>query len=227
METADVVGLRIEVPVASFRVPQAREYFETYMVPPPATVFGMLLSYVGEPWRQRHAGARLAMAMTSQPAKSTVLRTMHQFKKAATWASGNQRPDFQELLTQVELVVWVAPGQGDDEAGEGHGDLRAPIPLAERLLRAIENPESIDELGERFGALSLGESTHLVNSVSALRPGEQTAGLILAPSPQGRLTLPVWPDHVGSAGTRWGRYEFRDMVCEVPTAEMFTSMMPA
>src|SRR6202044_1447868 len=39
----------VSAPVASFRVPQAREYWETLPCPPPATVYGMLLSAVGEP----------------------------------------------------------------------------------------------------------------------------------------------------------------------------------
>ena len=44
----DTVGVYICAPVASFRVPRAREYFETFPCPPPSTVYGMLLSMVGE-----------------------------------------------------------------------------------------------------------------------------------------------------------------------------------
>ena len=58
----------------------------------------------------------------------------------------------------------------------------------------------------RFGGLSLGESTHLVDEVSpwdrvkGRHSGRTGRAFLLAP--KGRLTLPVWVDHVGSAGTR-------------------------
>ena len=69
---------------------------------------------------------------------------------------------------------------------------------------ALTNPASVS----RFGGLSLGESTHLVDEVSLFE--ERTAdrlrersGLAFLLADRGRLTLPVWVDHVGSAGTRY------------------------
>ena len=48
-----MITLRVEVPYASFRKSYARSFAETYPLPPPATVYGMLLSLVGERFRRR------------------------------------------------------------------------------------------------------------------------------------------------------------------------------
>src|SRR5438552_17771195 len=76
----DALALFVSVPVASFRVPQAREYFETLPSPPPSTVYGMLLSLVGEPNRLRHIGSEIAVALLSTPSQSGVLRTLWRVK---------------------------------------------------------------------------------------------------------------------------------------------------
>lgn len=75
------IALRVEVPIASFPISRSREYLETYPVPPPSTVYGMLLSLVGETDRYRHCGVKLAIAMLSEPQKSITLRKLHRFKK--------------------------------------------------------------------------------------------------------------------------------------------------
>jgi CRISPR-associated protein Cas5t len=71
--------------------------------------------------------------------------------------------------------------------------------LEARVRRALTDPSSV----ERFGGLSLGESSHLVDVVrlQGPEPGRQGQAYLLAE--RGRLTLPVWVDHVGSAGTRY------------------------
>src|SRR3990172_4206493 len=105
------LALYVSVPIAAFRAPYAREYLETLPCPPPATVYGMLLSLVGEEHRRAHIGAELAVALLSQPALSTVLRTSWRLKTAGPPGLGaNKRPDYQELLTGVRLAVWVRPG---------------------------------------------------------------------------------------------------------------------
>jgi CRISPR-associated protein Cas5t len=63
---------------------------------------------------------------------------------------------------------------------------------------ALDHPERID----RFGGLSLGESTHLVDEVARLRDGTSGPARAYLLAERGRLSLPVWVDHVGSAGTR-------------------------
>ena len=188
----ETIGLYISIPVASFRVPRAREYFETFPCPPPSTVYGMLLSMVGEVNRRTHEGSGIAIALLSEPNHSVVLRTMWRVKKTkyGLGLEENRRPDFQELLTDVRLAVWVRRGH----------DERAETPLAVRLNVVLDRPSTIN----RFGGLSLGESTHLVNEVARLR-NETFKGRVLIEQADGELSLPIWPDHVGSR-TRWGQY---------------------
>jgi CRISPR-associated protein Cas5t len=188
----------VAVPVASFRSPRAREYLETLPVPPPATVYGMLCSAIGEPDRLVQQGAELAVALLSEPALSRVLRSLWHVKdaKEALGVEENKRPDFQELLTGLRLAVCVRPGERE----------RRPS-LADRLAQALQNPGAVP----RFGGLSLGESTHLVDELRLLRPddlaGVEPRWLVL--DPDGPLALPLWVDHVGSAGTRYGQFRLR------------------
>jgi CRISPR-associated protein Cas5t len=191
------IGLYVSVPVACFRVPRAREYFETFPCPPPATVYGMLLSMVGEVNRRAHEGAEIAIALLSEPSYSVVLRTMWRVKDrgAGLGLSNNRRPDFQELLTDVRLAVWVRDGK--DETSE--------TKLAERVREAFQSPSNVN----RFGGLSLGESTHLVDEVSLLSESQINCQMLFAED-DGDLSLPIWADHVGS-NTTWGQYRLKTM----------------
>ncbi len=190
------IGLYISVPVACFRVPRAREYFETFPCPPPATVYGMLLSMVGEINRRAHEGAEIAIGLLSEPQYSVVLRTLWRVKdkNSGPGLGTNRRPDFQELLTDIQLAIWIRKGVAED---------RDPS-LAQRIETALERPATIS----RFGGLSLGESTHLVDSVSHLQ-SEGLRGRLLVATEDGDLSLPIWPDHVGS-NTRWIQYRLSD-----------------
>lgn len=171
---------------------QARELLETETLPPPATCYGALLSLVGERDRERHRGCRVTCGTVRVGAVSTVLRTLWQIKNSSI-ASGtgvNAGPDYQQLLSGAELVIWCS---SDDEPG--------PEPHLEvRVLRALQDPASV----HRFGGWSLGESTHLINDVALLPaarpPGPCVTFLCVA---GGNTTLPVWVDHVGAAGTRY------------------------
>jgi CRISPR-associated protein Cas5t len=210
----DGVALFVSVPVAAFRAPYAREYLETLPCPPPATVYGMLLSLVGEQRRRAHVGAEVAAAMLSEPAVSTVIRTSWRLKTNAPQGTGaNKRPDYQDLLTDVRLAVWVRPGAIE----------AAARPLAERVRAVVDREES----PRRFGALALGESTHLVDELRRLRPEDGARGRLLVADERGDLALPVWVDHVGSAGTRWGQYrmEESDLEATLPEAA-WTSIRP-
>ncbi len=75
------IALRVDVPIASFPTSRSREYRETYPVPPPSTVYGMLLSLVGETDRYNHCGVKVAIALITKPAKSVTLRKFYRFKK--------------------------------------------------------------------------------------------------------------------------------------------------
>lgn len=192
------IALYISVPVASFRVPRAREYFETLPCPPPSTVYGMLLSLVGETNRHAHEGAEIAVALVSQPEYSVVLRTLWRVKsrKQALGQGENKRPDFQELLTGVRIVVWVRRGTAETAAS----------PLANRVQQAVTQPHTV----ARFGGLSLGESTHLVDELRVAREADAVAGKMLLQDESGELSLPIWPDHVGSRNTSWRQFTLSD-----------------
>ncbi len=186
-----MLGIHVSVPVACFRRGLAREYLETEMIPPPSTCYGFLLSLVGETDRRRHVGARVTPVAIGRPDLSVVLRTVWRVKKTPLGAAGNTRPDYQQLLVGVELVIWL---DSDGEVVEGES-------LESRVLAALD-PARRSRI-DRFGGLSLGESTHLVDAVSVFQPDADRKGRAFLLSERGRLTLPVWVDHVGSAKTRY------------------------
>ncbi|MBD2211886.1 type I-MYXAN CRISPR-associated protein Cas5/Cmx5/DevS [Nostoc linckia FACHB-104] len=190
------ITLKVEVPIACFRESRAREYVKTYPVPPPSTVYGMLLSLVGEENRYKHCGVNLAIALLSNPEKSVVMRKFRRFKHKDIQHPSNAKPDYQELLTNIEFFVWVTKGTD-----------KAKPTLAERLQQAFANPTSIN----RFGGLCLGESRDLVNAVT-LSPQKKDEELLrwLVQDEDGLITLPYWVDHVGSRGTRWLHYILQD-----------------
>lgn len=198
-----MTGLYLTVPVACFRKGMAREYLETEELPPPATCYGFLLSLVGESNRRRHQGCRVTAGLVGGTARSVVLRTVWRVKKSPLGSAGNTRPDYQQLLTGdsaftpfVELVLWLDSSQESADTTPG---------LESRIAVALD-PAQRGRLS-RFGGLSLGESTHLVDSVWTVdevraRQFDCRPCRVFLLSDQGRMTLPVWVDHVGSAGTR-------------------------
>lgn len=185
-------GLFVSVPVTCFREPRAREYLESLELAPPATVYGMLLSLVGERNRRRHLGAEVAEAVLVRPARSTVLRQVWHVKKLKTplGVGANRRPDYQDLLTGVKLAVYVRSGATE----------KAVPSLADRVQAALEDPANV----ERYGGLCLGESSHLVDEVRRLRDHDiKDETRLVVRAADGTLTLPTWVDHVGSAQTEW------------------------
>ena len=185
-----MIALRVSVPIACWRKGHAREYLETEPLPTPATCYGALLSLVGETDGRRHHGARVSAGLTGVPSKSVVVRTLWQIKDRKTpFGTGeNAGPDFQELLTNADIVLWL---DSSIEPGDGPS-------LEARVIEALSNPESVD----RFGGWSLGESTHLINDVTLIDAGGQPgASRSFLADPDGDLTLPVVVDHVGAAGT--------------------------
>lgn len=186
-----MIGVYVTVPVACFRKGLAREYLETESLPPPSTCYGFLLSLVGETDRYRHIGCRIAPVLIGRPEKSTILRTVWRTKsKKLRMGDGNNRtPAQQELLTGVRLVLWL------DSSDEQES---APY-LEQRVESALTRPELL----KRFGGLSLGESTHLVDEARLFPGNAEETGMMFVCAERGRLTLPVWVDHVGSEGTRY------------------------
>jgi CRISPR-associated protein Cas5t len=185
------IGLYVSVPVASFRVPRAREFFETFPIPPPATVYGMLLSMIGEINRRVYEGTEIAIALLSEPQYSVVLRTLWRVKNkhSGLGLGENRRPDFQELLTDVRVAVWIR----DEETAE--------TSLTKRIQNSLDDPSTVN----RFSGLCLGESTHLVDDVKLLRDLPGGFCQFLLNDDDGDLSLPIWADHVGP-NTTWGQF---------------------
>ena len=211
-----MIGLYVTVPVACFRRGLAREYLETEALPPPSTCYGFLLSLVGETRRARHIGCRVAPGLLGQPGQSVVLRTVWRVKKMPLGSPGNTLPDYQQLLTGVEAVIWL---DSSDELREN-----GPT-LEERVAVGLQSPSAIS----RFGGLSLGESTHLVDEVcliddpmrARLPSNGQPRAFLLHPA--GRMTLPVWVDHVGSAGTRYVTGDLVECDLAPPTIGLYAA----
>lgn len=213
-----MLGVYVTVPVACFRKGLAREYLETEPLPPPATCYGFLLALVGETNRRKYVGCRVAPVLLNKPPTSVVLRTVWRVKKTPLGSSGNTRPDYQQLLTGeskehpfIELLIW----------------LDSAVELEDRVRNALSNPSSVT----RFGGLSLGESTHMVDEVclfdrvSARLPN--TGRIFLRrEDKKGRLTLPVWVDHVGSAGTRYATGDLDESPLVPPPPERMPVISP-
>ncbi len=193
------VSLLVSVPFCSFRKPYAREFLETERVPPPATVYGFLLSLVGEEDRHVHIGTRLAIAVVQKPTVSQVLRTAWRVKdrKKTPGTGSNKRPDYQEVLSGLKFGVWISEGG-----------------LANRIRLAAEERRAIS----RFGGLSLGESRDLVNEVH-FGPDWRGNGTWLSAEDDGDHALPVWVDHVGSRGTRWFQFRYSEGPLKEPSPE--------
>jgi CRISPR-associated protein Cas5t len=195
----DTLALYVSCPMAGFRVSQARDYWETYPVPPPSTCYGMLLSLVGEENRLVHVGAELAIALVSSPQRSRVLRRLWRVKvsRDGLGKGANRIPGYQELLSDVQLKLWLRPGTYES----------ASPSLAGRVGRVLADPGSV----RRHGALCLGESTHLVDDIRAWQEYDPQTGRVLVADPHGDLCLPCWVDHVGSRGTVFRQFRLQEM----------------
>ena len=189
--------LYLDVPFATFRESHAREMGKTYPVPPPATVYGMLLSLVGETDVYCHCGVELAIAMLSSPKKSRILRQMRRFKNANFSHPENINPSYQEILSNLKCLIWVRSDQEKIQPS-----------LRERIQSAFDHPKLV----RRFGCLFLGESDQLIKTIKlATEDYSEGMRLWLIRDNQGILTLPYWVDHVGSRNTQFLRYRIEEI----------------
>ncbi|MCL6445674.1 MAG: CRISPR-associated protein Cas5 [Alicyclobacillus sp.] len=189
--------IRVTVPIASFTVPFTREFAESYPFPPPATAYGMLLSYIGEWNRWNYEGARLAVVVTRAGVPSLIIRKTRRVKVTDLNSPQNSKPDYQTVLSGLEFMVGVHP-----EAG------------ARNLWREVANCYRHPDAYERYGGLSCGESHFLIDEFTLVDP-DQAASVIysegsyvLRPAEDGEWSVPVWVDHVGSEHTVWARATF-------------------
>lgn len=189
--------LYLDVPFTTFRESHAREMGKTYPVPPPATVYGMLLSLVGETDVYRHCGVELAIAMLSSPKKSRILRQMRRFKNADFSHPENSIPCYQEILSDLKCAIWV----------RSEGEKIQPS-LRDRIQLAFDHPELV----RRFGCLFLGESDRLIKTIKLARE-DYLVGVKqwMVRDNRGWLTLPYWVDRAGSRNTRFLRYRIEEM----------------
>jgi len=183
--------LYLECPCTSFPRSFARDYKETYLYPPPSTIYGMLLSFVGEENLNQHTGVNLAVGIIGkEPPISRILRKQrhHKFSKTHQGSyppSQFSKPNFQEILTDLKIVVKV------DSTNETNS-----INLEEKISIAISNPKQIN----RFGGLSLGESWALVNGIRRYR-SEDGEIIWLVKDNRGLIGLPIWIDRQTTQGT--------------------------
>jgi CRISPR-associated protein Cas5t len=186
-----VLTLQVSAPFATFTRSHSREYLASFLYPPPSTVYGMMLSLVGETDPARHRGVKLAIGMLSTPLPSVVIRRFHRRKKVEPTSPKNVRPDFQEVLGGLEIAVCL--DSTDD-----------PNNLEERVHQALTQSETV----ARFGGLSLGESRDLVNDLRLLKSPPKAEWLV--PDERGTITLPVVVDYLGSEATRWLSFSLGD-----------------
>jgi CRISPR-associated protein Cas5t len=207
--------LYLDCPCTSFPRSFARDFKETYRYPPPSTIYGLLLSLVGEVDMLAHVGVKLAIGLIgNDPPISRIVRKQRHHKFDNGGAEHKKRvqqcgegvyptsqfskPNHHELLTDLKVAVDVNSGE---EA--------ATVKLEERLAIALSTPSQIT----RFGGLSLGESWAMVNGVRAYR---ETDGVVrwLMKNNRGLIGLPVWINRETTQGTfqrfSWSDGEFSD-----------------
>lgn len=204
-----MIQLYIECPCTSFPRSFARDYKETYLYPPPSTIYGFLLSLIGEEDLTTHLGVELAIGIIGDnPPISRIVRKQrhHKFalgqeakKRIAKYGEGIyptsnfSKPNHQELLTGLRIVAQV---NSNEES--------ASVKLTERISIALATPSQIT----RFGGLSLGESNGLVNGVRSYRESD---GVIrwLVKDRRGLIGLPIWINRTTGQGT-FQRFSFGD-----------------
>ncbi|MEL7502298.1 MAG: CRISPR-associated protein Cas5 [Cyanobacteria bacterium J06554_6] len=183
--------LYLDCPCTSFPRSFARDFKETYRYPPPSTLYGLLLSLVGEEDMTQHLGVKLALGIIGEvPPISRIVRKQrhHKFSKThmGTYPSSKfSKPNHQELLTDVRMTLKV---NSESET--------ASVKLADRIAIALSSPGQIT----RFGGLSLGESWAMLNGIRAYREAD---GLVrwLVNDKRGLIALPVWIDRKTTRGT--------------------------
>lgn len=210
--------LYLDCPCTSFPRSFARDFKETYRYPPPSTVYGFLLSLVGEEDMAAHLGVQLAVGIIGDdPPISRIVRKQrhHKFSRdhLGTYPTSKfSKPNHHELLTDLKVAVQI------DSSEEP-----ATIKLTDRVAIALSTPSQVT----RFGGLSLGESWAMVNGVRAYR---ETDGKIrwLAKNNRGLISLPIWIDRKTSQGT-FQRFDWSDEFqpeCFVTIPKLLVPVIP-
>jgi CRISPR-associated protein Cas5t len=199
--------LYLECPCSSFPRSFARDFKETYLYPPPSTIYGMLLSLVGEMDMKAHIGVKIAIGIIGADSPiSRIVRKQrhHKFSKshAGTYPTSQfSKPNHQELLTDLKIAIAI------DSNSE-----MATVKLSEQITIALSTPSQVS----RFGGLSLGESWCLVNGVRVYRESDGEVRWLVRDR-RGLIGLPIWIDRSTTQGTfeRFSLGEFGED-CLVP-----------
>jgi CRISPR-associated protein Cas5t len=203
--------LYLDCPCTSFPRSFARDFKETYRYPPPSTIYGFLLSLVGEVDMAVHLGVKLAIGMISNdPPISRIVRKQrhHKFSREhlGTYPTSKfSKPNHHEVLTDVQIVVQL------DSSEES-----SAMKLADRVAIAISNPSQIT----RFGGLSLGESWAMVNGVRTYRDSDGSIRWLIKDN-RGLIGLPIWVNRETGQGTfqrfSWSDAFHSDCLVMIPT----------
>lgn len=192
--------LYLECPCTSFPRSFARDYKETYCYPPLSTIYGFLLSLIGEVDMAAHLGVKLAIGLIgNEPAISRVVRKQrhHKFSRAhlGTYPTSKfSKPNHHELITDLQVVAQIDSSEDS-----------ASVTLEKRVAIALSTPEQIT----RFGGLSLGESWALVNGVRTYRKSDGEIRWLVTDK-RGLIGLPIWIDRQTGQGT-FQRFSFGEL----------------
>ena len=147
----------------------------------------------------------MALAIESLPERSKVFRKFRRGKEL-----GSLRPDYQDLLIGLKLWVWLATGSDKGQP-----------PLVERIAAALDQPQHVN----RFGGLSLGESSYLVDSISLHESDLEQTMHFLKPDPTGYYNLPFWVDHEKNQHVR-RRFNIENLAVEEGLSVCWLSVEP-
>jgi len=153
----------------------------------------MLLSFLGVPREEKskHRGAEMALAVRDLPGVVKVFRKLRRGSDLE-----DTRPDYQDLLMDLQLWIWLRPG-----TDSGNPTLSA------RVFQALADPRTIT----RSGGLSLGESSYLIDEIKedSIPPEEL---IFLLPDQAGFYSMPVWVDHADASKTVLTRFCISDPI---------------
>ena len=161
--SADLLTLKVDVLITGLRPMRALENQGNCPAPPPSTIYGMLLTLVGSERKDKNGFADLNIAVAiaentnaSLRRNQEMVRMLRKFLHVAQSRRNadllaDRRPENQELLLGLEFWLWI-------------DDSRARHPICGDLGNVLD-PARRGEI-VRYGALCLGESSHLVNEVS-------------------------------------------------------------
>lgn len=182
------VHLYVDVPFASYTTAYSRYFLETYPLAPPSTVYGMLLSLIGEYNMRKYIGTEISIALISNPSKFKHIRTWHRYKdnKSAIGTGKNVIPKSIECLWDNKYSIWIRQGKSE------HNKIS--------LCSQIKSYFDKTNIFPRQGVLSCGCSDNMINDISIWK-NDNSKGKILTISDMADLSMPVWVDHLNNKNT--------------------------